>query len=84
MFKSVEECIELFKQGKKPDTDFDWVFNCEEVSFDEDGEYMFNINGDIEAQLKEIREMGEIDVTNGRQIFAEFTQTICPAYREDA
>lgn len=84
MFKPVEECIELHKQGVTCDTGFEYVFNCEEVWFDcnkKFEEQEFNINGNIKAQLEEIRENGDLDVTNGRNIYAEFTQVICPAYK---
>lgn len=84
LFKPLEECIELYKQGEESDTNFDWVFNCEQVWFEGNADgYQgeFDINGDIAAQVKEINENGDPDITNGRNIYEEFTQTICPAYK---
>lgn len=82
MFKPVEECVELYKQGKEEDSGFWYVFNCEESNLEE-----FDINGDTDAQLKTLKDdykengWSEIDVDNGRDIFMEFTAKICPAYK---
>lgn len=82
MFKTVEESIELYKQGKEEDSGFWYVFNCEESSLEE-----FDIKGDTDAQLKTLREdykengWSEIEVDNRGDVFDEFTANICPAYK---
>lgn len=84
VFKPIEECIELFKQGVPCDTGFSYMYNCEEVTFDDDDGYEFNLNGDIKDQLDIIEEQGysgpEI-ANDSQQPYAEFTQIICPAYK---
>lgn len=78
MFESVEKSIELYKRGVEPNTDFWYVWNCEETEMSD-----FNIKGDTEAQLASLKEDdADIDVDNGRNIFDEFTANICPAYKE--
>ena len=80
MFKTLEESLNLYKQGIEPNTEFKYVFNCEESELTD-----FDLNGDVFAQLKILRDgekegLVEIDVTNGRAIFDEFTVDIVPAY----
>lgn len=81
MFKSVEESLELYKQGVESDTGFEYVYNAEEVDFG-DEEYAFSLDRDTDAQLEEIKNNSEIDIVQiGRQPFSEFTFPICPAYK---
>lgn len=83
MFKSVEESIKLFKEGVKCDTSFSYVYNAEEVDFDGNGEYEFNINGDSDKQIRHIRAYSSMTIAhNGQEPYDEFTQIICPAYQE--
>lgn len=84
MFKSVEECIELFRDGVTSDTGFEYVYNCEEVDLDGNGEQDFNLDANYFDQINEIRHYGDIQaVEQGRQPYAEFTRVICPAYAKD-
>lgn len=79
-FKTLEESIELYKKGVESDTDFEWSFDCEEVDL-----YEFDIDGSIEDQL-DILYDGETAPRiheAGTEVFHEFTQPICPAYKED-
>lgn len=83
MFKSVEESLELFINGEKSDTGFEYVFNCEEVCFfDDDDNYEFDVTKNYFDQLNEIRQNSEMQVVEiGQRPYDEFTQTICPAYK---
>ncbi len=78
MFKTLEESIELYKQSKKEDSGFWYVWNCEETELTS-----FDVNGDADTQLQSLyADNADIDVDNGRDIFAEFTAKICPAYKD--
>jgi hypothetical protein len=84
VFKGVEECIESYKRKVPCDTGFAYFYNCEEVDFDGSGEYEFDIEGDIDAQLDEIHDNSSMVVTqDDQQPYAEFSFIICPAYKED-
>jgi len=74
-FKTLEECVELHKQGVESNIDgYDYTFCCEETEIDE-----FDINGDIESQLEDITDAGGYGVEGD---YDEFTRVICPAYIE--
>ena len=82
VFKPVEECIELYKKGVPCDTGFSYFYNAEEVDFDGNGEYEFDLEGDIEAQLDEIHgNSSSVIADDDTQPYAEFSFVICPAYK---
>ena len=79
MFKTVEESIELAKQGIPCETGFSYYFSQEETDFDK-----FDLEGDTAAQLAQCRENGDWMVKiaeDGDEPFDEFTVKICGAYK---
>jgi hypothetical protein len=81
VFKSVEECIDLYKRNVPCDTGFSYFYNAEEVDFDGNGEYEFDLEGDIQAQLDEIEgNTSMVIADDNTQPYSEFSFVICPAY----
>lgn len=77
VFETLEQSVELYKKGVQSNTEFVYVWDCEETTFDD-----FDIKGDISSQLASLHNShARIEICkDGNDIFSEFTRTICPAY----